>query len=77
MKIGTIKVDHPFKVVEGIHSLIFNFETKLDCRNAMYSLSWYCEREENFFLTSINDKRLEVVYTGGTIRYQFDSVWID
>ena len=77
MKIAEIKVEHPFKVVEGIHSLIFSFETKLDCRNAMFSLSWYCEREENFFLTSINDKRLEVVCTTGTIRYQFDSVWID
>lgn len=77
MKIAEIKVEHPFKVVEGIHSLIFSFETKLDCRNAMYSLSWYCEREENFFITSINDKRLEVVCTAGTIRYQFDSVWID
>ena len=77
MKIGKIEVEHPFKVVCGHHALIFDFETKLDCRNAMYSLSWYCERENNFYITSINDKRLEVVCTNASIHYQFNSVWID
>ena len=77
MKIGEIKVDHPFKVVCGHHALIFYFETELDCRNAMYSLSWYCERESNFYITSINGKRLEVVCTNASIRYQFNSVWVD
>ena len=77
MKIGEIKVDHPFKVVCGHHSIIFDFETELDCRNAMYSLSWYCERESNFYITSINGKRLEVVCTNAGIHYQFNNVWVD
>jgi hypothetical protein len=77
MKIGEIKAEHNFKVVCGHHSIIFDFETKSDCRNAMFSLSWYCERENNFYITSINDKRLEVVCTNESIRYQFNSVWVD
>lgn len=77
MKIGEIKTDHSFKVVCGHHSIIFDFETESDCRNAMYSLSWYCERESNFYITSINGKRLEVVCTNASIHYQFNSVWVD
>ena len=77
MKIGEITAEHPFKVVCGLHSIIFDFETELDCRNAMYSLSWYCERESNFYITSINEKRLEVVCTNASIRYQFNSVWVE
>ena len=77
MKIGEIKTEHPFKVVCGHHALIFNFETRLDCSNAFYSLLWYCERESNFYITSINDTRLEVVCTNASIRYQFNSVWVD
>lgn len=77
MKIAEIKVEHAFKVVCGHHSIIFDFETELDCRNAMYLLSWYCERESNFYIASINGKRLEVVCTNETVRYQFNSVWVD
>ena len=61
MKIGEIKAEHNFKVVCGHHSIIFDFETKSDCRNAMFSLSWYCERENNFYITSIKGWKLFVL----------------
>ena len=78
MKIGTIKGDHPFKVVfSGIHSLILHFETALDCRNAMMAISWYCYKDKYFFVTSINDNLLEIVYTKTTIHYHKGDVWID
>lgn len=78
MKIGTIKVDHPFKVIfSGIHSLIFRFETPLDCRNAMMSISWYCDKDKDFFVTSINERVLEIVYTKTTMYYRNGNVWID
>ena len=78
MKIGTIKVDHPFKVVfSGIQSLILRFETTLDCRNAMMLIDWYCDRDKDFFVTSINGKLLEIVYTKTMIYYHNGDVWID
>lgn len=78
MKIAEIKVDHTFKVVfGGIHALILMFETTLDCRNAMASISWYCYKDKDFFVTSINDKILEIVYTKTTIHYHNGNVWID
>ena len=78
MRVGTIKVDHPFKVVfSGIHSLIFHFETALDCRNAMEALAWYCDKDKAFFITSINEILLEVVYTKSTLNYHNGDVWID
>lgn len=78
MEIGTIKVDHPFKVVfSGIRSLILRFETPLDCRNAMEEIDWYCDRDKDFFVTSINDRLLEIVYTKGTMYYHNGNIWID
>ena len=78
MKIGTIKVDHPFKVVfSGIHSLIFHFETPLDCRNAMGLVDWFCDKDKDFFVTSINERVLEIVYTKSTIHYHNGDVWVD
>ena len=79
MKIGTIKVDHPFDIVfSGIHSLIFRFDTPLDCRNAMESLAWYCDKDKDFFVTSINERLLEIVYTKTTtMHYHNGDVWID
>lgn len=78
MEIGTIKVEHPFKVVfSGIHSLVFRFETSLDCRNAMMSVDWYCYKDKDFFVTSINDKLLEIVYTKSTLYYHNGNIWID
>lgn len=78
MEIGTINVDHPFKVIfSGIHSLIFHFETPLDCRIAMMAISWYCDKDKNFFVTSINERVLEIVYTKTAIHYHNGNVWID
>ena len=78
MKIAKIKVDHPFKVVfSGIRSLILRFETPLDCRNAMESIDWYCDRDKDFFVTSINGKLLEIVYTKSTMYYHNGELWID
>ena len=78
MRIGKIKVDHPFKVLfSGIHSLILQFETQLDCRNAMELIDWYCDIDKDFFVTSINGKLLEIVYTKSTIHYHNCDVWID
>lgn len=78
MEIGTIKVDHPFKVVfSGIHSLIFHFETSRDCRNAMMEIDWYCDKDKDFFVTSINDKLLEIVYTKSMLNYHNGNIWID
>lgn len=78
MTIGLIKVDHPFKVIfSGIHSLIFHFETALDCRNAMMSIDWYCDKDKDFFVTSINDKLLEIVYTKSILNYHNGNIWID
>ena len=78
MKIGTIKVDHDFKVVfSGIHSLILQFETQLGCRNAMWEIAWFCDKDENFFVTSINGKILEIVYTRTIIHYHNGNVWVD
>lgn len=78
MKIAKIEVDHPFKVVfSGLHSLILRFETPLDCRNAMCSIDWYCDRDKDFFVTSINDKILEIVYIKNTMYYHNGNIWID
>ena len=78
MRIAKIKVDHPFKVVfSGIHSLILRFETPLDCRNAMGLIDWYCDRDKDFFVTSINGKLLEIVYTKPTMYYHNGELWID
>lgn len=78
MTIGTIKVDHPFKVVfSGLHSLILRFETQLDCRNAMWSLAWFCDKDKDFFITTINGRLLEIVYTKTAIHYHNGNVWVD
>lgn len=78
MTIGTIKVDHPFKVVfSGLHSIILRFETSLDCRNAMMSIDWYCNKDKDFFVTSINGKLLEIVYIKNTMHYHNGNIWID
>lgn len=78
MEIGRIQVDHPFKVVfSGIHSLIFRFETELDCRNAMMAIDWYCDKDKDFFVTSINGNILEIVYTKPTMYYHNGNIWID
>lgn len=78
MTIGTIKVDHPFKVIfSGLHSLILSFETQLDCRNAMCSLAWFCDKDKDFFITTINGRLLEIVYTRTAIHYHNGNVWID
>ena len=78
MTIGTIKVDHTFKVIfSGVHSLILRFENNLDCRNAMWALAWYCDKDKDFFVTSINGILLEIVYTKSAINYHNGNVWID
>lgn len=78
MTIGTIKVDHKFEVVfSGLHAIVLRFETQLDCRNAMYSLDWFCDKDKDFFVTSINGRLLEIVYTKTTMHYHNGNVWID
>lgn len=78
MTIGTIKVDHTFKVIfNGLHSLILSFETQLDCRNAMWSLAWFCDKDKDFLITTIDGRLLEIIHTKYAIHYHNGNVWID
>lgn len=78
MRIAKIKVDHTFEVVfSGIHSLILKFKSPLDCRNAMGLVDWYCDKDKDFFVTSINERVLEIVYTKSTIHYHNGNIWVD